>query len=97
MITEIMLIVGLLTPITERLVELVKDFLPEIDRRIISTVAGLLVAPLVWWLHGGVSLLACFVAGALVSLPSGLLHDLLELLRGMKENSRNKIVFGKRG
>ncbi len=96
MIEEILFIVALMTPIAERLVELVKDYLPSLDRRIIATFAGLVVAPLVWLLNGEVSLWSCLIAGGLISLPSGLLHDLLELFKGVKDNTRNKIVFGKR-
>ena len=95
MISEILLVVGLMTPISERMVELVKGVFPTVDRRILATVSGLALAPLLWWVHGGLNLVSCFVAGALVSLPSGALHDVLELLKGVKENTRSKIVFGR--
>ncbi|HOO96942.1 MAG TPA: hypothetical protein PKV16_04795 [Caldisericia bacterium] len=95
MIEEILLAVGFLTPITERVVEATKQLLPGVDRRIIATVAGLALAPLVWWLHGGMLIWSCLVAGALVSLPSGLLHDLLSLLQTIKDNSQKRLVLGK--
>ncbi|MEZ4812527.1 MAG: hypothetical protein R2883_03430 [Caldisericia bacterium] len=48
-ISEILLVVGLMTPISERVVELVKGLLPNVDRRILATLSGLALAPLLWW------------------------------------------------